>query len=118
RGRHTGRSAGAAMDAADSTPPALPDEQLTKLAAEVSDYALAHGMAFGVDGTLSTVMHTPMTLLPTPFPASLFELVHRLQPTLQRVMHRYAHDRDFMVEALSSIRASDLFTARLCAIYD
>ena len=60
----------------------------------------------------------PFLLFPSPFPRREFHLAVDIQPTLQELMHKVAHDYDFLRETLAETIKVDEFTAKLFEIYE
>ena len=60
----------------------------------------------------------PFLLLPSPFPKKEFELGMNLQPVLNVLMHKVAHDYEFLKETLKETIKVDDFTRRLFEIYE
>ncbi|XP_043277542.1 glutathione synthetase-like isoform X2 [Venturia canescens] len=58
----------------------------------------------------------PFVLLPTSFPKNEFKKAKRIQSTFNTLMHKVAHDYEFLAENLNNVQ-SDEFTAKLFAIY-
>jgi len=95
-------------------------KKLTDLVEKAKDYALLHGIglrpkdSYDRDG-----MHfAPFLLFPSPFPASEFRKAIELQPVLNELMHKVAHDDAFLRKALQHTIKVDDFTRRLFEIYD
>ena len=59
----------------------------------------------------------PFLLFPSPFPEKEFNLGVELQPVLNELMHKVAHDHDFLEETLKNTIKVDEFTKRLYDIY-
>ena len=59
----------------------------------------------------------PFLLLPSPFPRQEFDRALELQPVLNELMHKVAHDFDFLRETLSKTITVDDFTAKLYEIH-
>lgn len=59
----------------------------------------------------------PFILTPTTFPRSEFEKAIKLQPILNELIHRVAHDTEFLSETLHNAIKADDFTKRLFEIY-
>lgn len=59
----------------------------------------------------------PFLLLPSPFPRREFHRAVDVQTVLGELMHRVAHDREFLQSALAATVKVDDFTGRLFRIY-
>ena len=59
----------------------------------------------------------PFLLLPSPFPRDEFDKVCKIQPLLNELMHKVAHDNDFLKETLKQTIEVDEFTKRLYDIH-
>ena len=60
----------------------------------------------------------PFVLFPSPFPKQEFARSLEIQPILNELMHKVAHDRKFLTETLKHTIKVDAFTRRLFEIYD
>ena len=60
----------------------------------------------------------PFVLFPSPFPKAEFDRSLELQPILNELMHKVAHDRKFLTETLKSTIQVDEFTRKLFEIYE
>jgi len=60
----------------------------------------------------------PFVLLPSPFPKDEYYKAVHLQTILNELMHKVAHDYDFLKEALKNTIKVDEFTGRLWNIYE
>jgi len=60
----------------------------------------------------------PFLLFPTPFPREEFHKAVELQTVLNELMHKVAHDYDFLKESLKYTIQVDDFTRRLFEIYE
>ncbi|KAK0549119.1 Glutathione synthetase [Tilletia horrida] len=123
-------------------PPAFSEDQLRALASASTDYALAHGLVYrpvavtsfqGRKVPTDSVIHAPFSLLPSPFPRSLFERAHgaadRKQEESQSRGHSlaalYAHlyarvtlDHDFLERVIgANVAKVDEFQGKLWEIY-
>ena len=50
--------------------------------------------------SVDTLSMAPFFLLPTPFPRRDFNKVYALQPLINKLMHRVAHDHGFLTKCL------------------
>lgn len=111
--------------------PAWPPAELAEGARNVSatndarDYALSHGLVYralparpGEAPPLDTTVHAPVTLLPTPFPRTLFDQAMALQPLYNQLYAALAMDTEFIQSILeSSVVHVDEFQAELYRIW-
>lgn len=80
-------------------PPALSPAQQQALALLATTYALAHGLVYlPTTPTIpsSSVIHAPITILPTPFPRHHFNRAKRLQNTYNVLYARVTRDVPFL----------------------
>jgi len=98
----------------------LPDDQLEDLVEKAKDYALMHGICMRQKSKFDRdALHfAPFVLFPTPFPRDEYSKAIELQPILNELMHKVAHDYDFLKEALKHTVKVDEFTGRLWKIYE
>jgi len=98
----------------------LPDDKLDDLVEKAKDFALMHGICMRQKSKFDRdALHfAPFVLFPTPFPRDEYEKALALQPILNELMHKVAHDYDFLRESLKHTIKVDDFTGRLWNIYD
>ncbi|XP_011706691.1 PREDICTED: glutathione synthetase-like isoform X2 [Wasmannia auropunctata] len=60
----------------------------------------------------------PVTLLPSSFPRKPFLTVKNVQTLLNELIHKVAHDKEFLTSSLKSTVQADPFTAKLFHIYE
>lgn len=114
----------------------LPETDLVDLVSKTKDWALMHGIGIRSKRNFSedSLNFAPFSLLPSVFPKGLFReavqlqvspkktikphIIGDLQTTLNELMHKVAHDRDFLKQTLTSIIQVDDFTARLFKIWE
>lgn len=60
----------------------------------------------------------PFALTPSSFPRSEFRKAVEMQPILNELTHRVAHDAEFLRESLASTLPVDPFTAELFRIWE
>lgn len=60
----------------------------------------------------------PFLLLPTPFPRQEFNKAVALQPLLNELMHKVAHDYDFLEKTLAKTIEVDEFTGKLYKVHE
>jgi len=95
-------------------------EKLNDLAEKAKEFALLHGIGLRQKDNLDNDAMTfaPFLLFPTPFPANEFKKAIELQPVLNELMHKVAHDDGFLRKALEQTIKVDDFTRKLFEIYD
>ena len=59
----------------------------------------------------------PFCLFPSPFPRDEYENAIKLQPVINELMHKVAHDYNFLKESLKLTIEVDDFTGKLWQIY-
>eukprot|EP00092_Neocalanus_flemingeri_P030197 GFUD01032776.1.p1 GENE.GFUD01032776.1~~GFUD01032776.1.p1 ORF type:complete len:483 (+),score=157.98 GFUD01032776.1:127-1575(+) len=98
----------------------IPDDQLEDLVDKAKDYALMHGICMRQkDNFDRDALHfAPFVLFPTPFPRDEYRKSLELQTVLNELMHKVAHDYDFLKETLKHTIKVDEFTGRLWNIYE
>ncbi|XP_047482294.1 glutathione synthetase-like isoform X1 [Penaeus chinensis] len=97
----------------------LPDEIVSEIVPKAKDYALLHGAGMRFKDTYNPdiLQMAPFFLLPSAFPRREFDRVVKLQPLINVLMHRIAHDHEFLESALKNTIRVDDFTAKLWDIY-
>jgi len=98
----------------------LQHQQLQDLVEKAKDYALMHGICMRRrDRFDRDALHfAPFVLFPTPFPRQEYEKAIKLQPILNILYHKIAHDYEFLKNCLELTVQADSFTARLWDIYE
>eukprot|EP00092_Neocalanus_flemingeri_P069969 GFUD01085832.1.p1 GENE.GFUD01085832.1~~GFUD01085832.1.p1 ORF type:complete len:481 (+),score=154.58 GFUD01085832.1:62-1504(+) len=98
----------------------IPNEQLEDLVEKAKDYALMHGICMRQKDKFDRdALHfAPFVLFPTPFPRDEYRKSVELQTVLNELMHKVAHDYDFLKETLNHTIKVDEFTGRLWNIYE
>jgi len=98
----------------------LPDERVEELVEKAKDFALMHGICMRrKDKFDRDCLHfAPFVLFPTPFPRQEFTKAMDLQPVLNELMHKVAHDHQFLKESLKHTISVDDFTGRLWNVYE
>uniref|UniRef100_A0A0A9YXE9 Glutathione synthetase n=1 Tax=Lygus hesperus TaxID=30085 RepID=A0A0A9YXE9_LYGHE len=97
------------------------DEKVLRETVEkAKDWGLMHGVAIRPFDTMNpnTLTIAPHTLFPTPVPRKDFEELIRLQPALNLLMHKVAHDHKFLEQALGNTIQHDEFTKKTYEIYE
>ncbi|KAK2575858.1 hypothetical protein KPH14_007232 [Odynerus spinipes] len=84
------------------------------------DWALMHGMCMRsrTNFNKSMLQFAPFILLPSPFPRKEFEKACDIQTILNILIHRVAHDYNFLKETLQETIKVDKFTKKLFDIYE
>ncbi|CAL4081025.1 unnamed protein product, partial [Meganyctiphanes norvegica] len=91
------------------------------LAAQERDYPEwpnRAGMRYRASYDPNILEMAPFFLLPSSFPKREFERVVKLQPLVNELTHRIAHNYEFLKECLKNTIKVDDFTARLWKIYE
>merc|ERR1719187_215350 len=98
----------------------LPQDQLEDLVEKAKDYALMHGICMRrKDAYDRDALHfAPFVLFPSPFPREEFHKAVQLQTVLNELMHKVAHDYNFLKESLKYTIQVDEFTRNLFEIYE
>jgi glutathione synthetase len=85
------------------------------------DWALAHGFVYRalLQGkvSLGLVNHAPFSLFPTPFPKNAFEQVQKVQTVWNTLIHRIAHDQEWLDGVMVNLAKVDEFTGRLYELW-
>lgn len=86
---------------------------------KAKDWALMHGVGMRDRNHFNKdmIQIAPFALLPSPFPRSEFEKAVELQPILNELMHKVAHDDEFLTNTLQNALQVDEFTANLFEIW-
>eukprot|EP00088_Acartia_fossae_P025268 TRINITY_DN2609_c0_g1_i12.p1 TRINITY_DN2609_c0_g1~~TRINITY_DN2609_c0_g1_i12.p1 ORF type:complete len:499 (+),score=129.13 TRINITY_DN2609_c0_g1_i12:292-1788(+) len=97
----------------------IPKDELTDLVEKAKDYALMHGICMRrKDQFDRDALHfAPFVLFPSSFPRNEFNKALRLQTVLNELMHKVAHDDEFLTDSLKNTIKVDMFTKRLFDIY-
>lgn len=98
----------------------LPSKVLEEIIEKSRDWAIMNGMGYRPkDNLTKTLMqHAPFTLLPSTFPRIEFVKACEIQTILNTLMHKVAHDYDFLKETLAETIKVDDFTRKLFNIYE
>ncbi|XP_034939816.1 glutathione synthetase-like [Chelonus insularis] len=98
----------------------LSSQELEELIEKAKDWAVMHGLGLRPIANISkdSIQFAPFTLLPSTLPKSEFENVCELQPIFNMLIHKVAHDFQFLKETLSPTVQVDDFTRRLFDIYE
>lgn len=94
-------------------------EELEELVEKAKDWALMHGacMRSKTNFNRDALLFAPFVLFPTAFPRQEFNKAVEIQPILNELMHKVAHNPEFLRESLKETVQVDEFTARLFKIY-
>ncbi|XP_063629338.1 glutathione synthetase-like isoform X5 [Cydia splendana] len=99
----------------------LPLEQKTLVGVieKAKDWALMHGVGMRdrKNFTKDAIQIAPFVLLPSPFPRTEFNKAVELQQVLNELMHKVAHNDDFLEHTLQNALQVDEFTANLYEIW-
>jgi len=92
---------------------------LNDVVEKAKDFCLMHGICMRrKDAFDRDALHfAPFLLLPSPFPRQEFKRAQELQTLLNELMHKVAHDNDFLEATLSKTIEVDEFTGRLFKIH-
>lgn len=98
----------------------LDDSRASDEAAEdAKHYAISHGMCMMTkSGGRDCSTFVPFCLLPSPFPKNCYLELKSLQRDVNLLMHRVAHDHEFLEDCLQSTIETDKFTASIYRIYE
>ncbi|KAL6257037.1 hypothetical protein P5V15_011972 [Pogonomyrmex californicus] len=98
----------------------LSEEELKESVDKAKDWALIHGISMRSkkNFTKDQVQILPITLLPSSFPRKPFLVVKDVQTLLNELIHKVAHDKEFLTSSLKSTIQADVFTAKLFHIYE
>lgn len=100
-------------------PVPLERKALINIIEKAKDWALMHGVGMRdkKNFTKDAIQFAPFVLLPSPFPKAEFYKALELQTLLNELMHKVAHDVDFLSETLQNALEVDEFTANLYNIW-
>jgi len=98
----------------------LPEDVLKNIVDKAKDWALMHGvcMRSKTNFTKDSLNFAPFALLPSTFPRREFERAVALQPAINELMHKVAHDHGFLEDSLKNTIKVDAFTGGLYKIYE
>ena len=91
----------------------LPAEAAEFLRTETLHLAAASGVLLGADGPFA---HAPLSLLPYPFPSSLFAQAAALAAPFNLLVDRISRDLEWLCGQVRSVVAHDAFTRRLLEV--
>ena len=103
-----------------SVPIPIKEDVLKNIVEKAKDWALMNGagMRSKTNFSKDSLQFAPFVLFPSIFPRKEFTKAIELQPILNELMHRVAHDRMFLTEALKETVQVDQFTGSLFKIYE
>lgn len=83
----------------------LSKEELESIIDKAKDWALMHGISMRskVSFNKNQVQVLPFTLLPSSFPRKNFEKAKNIQILLNELIHKVAHNNDFLTESLKRL---------------
>ncbi|XP_029164299.1 glutathione synthetase-like [Nylanderia fulva] len=98
----------------------LSEETLRESVDKAKDWTLMHGISVRARKNFSKdqVQILPFTLIPSSFPEKPFFTVKNVQVLLNELIHKVAHDKEFLTDSLKSTIQADSFTAKLFHIYE
>ncbi|XP_063388100.1 glutathione synthetase-like isoform X1 [Cydia fagiglandana] len=97
----------------------LEEKTLVGVIEKAKDWALMHGVGMRdkKNFTKDAIQIAPFVLLPSPFPRTEFNKAVELQQVLNELMHKVAHNDDFLEHTLQNALQVDEFTANLYEIW-
>lgn len=95
-------------------------EELEDLIDKAKDWALMNGMCLRskINVNRDVLQFAPFVLFPSPFPREEFQNACDIQIILNMLIHRVAHDYNFLKETLEETIKVDEFTRNLFDIYE
>lgn len=98
----------------------MPGDELKELIEKAKDWALMHGacMRSKTNFNKDVLQFAPFILTPSPFPRREFKKAVEIQIILNELMHKVAHNNDFLRSNLKSTIEADDFTANLFKIFE
>lgn len=85
-------------------------ESVERMRTDTLHWAAANGLLLGADGPFA---HAPCSLLPYPFPSSLFWQANSLAKPFNTLVDRVARDTEWLCTTVRSVVGHDEFTRRL-----
>ncbi|XP_054275653.1 glutathione synthetase-like isoform X2 [Macrosteles quadrilineatus] len=103
-----------------SIPLPLNPDVLKEIVEKAKDWALMHGACMRSKTNFSedSLYFAPFALLPSTFPTREYNRAVALQPVINELMHKVAHDHDFLEESLKNTIKVDEFTGGLYKVYE
>ncbi|XP_073962825.1 glutathione synthetase-like isoform X1 [Choristoneura fumiferana] len=104
---------------ASCIPVPMDQKALVGVIEKAKDWALMHGVGMRDKKhfTKDSIQIAPFVLLPSPFPRTEFTKAVELQQVLNELMHKVAHDEEFLETTLQNALQVDEFTASLYDIW-
>ncbi|CAG4939195.1 unnamed protein product [Colias eurytheme] len=104
---------------ASCVPLPIDNKILISVVEKAKDWALMHGVGMRDKKHFSkdSIQIAPFVLLPSPFPRTEFTKAIDLQPVLNELMHKVAHDDEFLEKTLQNALQVDDFTAKLYDVW-
>ncbi|GLV39684.1 Glutathione synthetase 2 [Carabus blaptoides fortunei] len=98
----------------------LKEDELKDVIEKAKDWALMHGacMRSRTNFSKDSLQFAPFILTPSPFPRREFTKAVEIQVILNELMHKVAHNSDFLRSSLKATIQVDEFTANLFKIYE
>lgn len=99
----------------------LVKEKLPLIMSKGKDWALTHGILMRTADfptSSDVVNYAPFALFPSMIPRSIYNEAKQMQTDFNLLMHKVAHDYDFLKESLKSVIEIDDFTRKLWEIYE
>lgn len=98
----------------------LDPETLEEVIDKAKDWALMHGACMRSKTSFSkdNLYFAPFALLPSRFPKQEFERAVNIQPIINELIHKVAHNHEFLEETLKYTVEVDEFTGRLYKLYE
>lgn len=98
----------------------LSNDVLQEIIDKAKDWALMHGacMRSKTNFSKDSLQFAPFVLLPSAFPRVEFNKAVEIQTILNELMHKVAHNADFLRDCLKETIQVDDFTSRLYQIFD
>uniref|UniRef100_A0A023GMR6 Glutathione synthetase n=1 Tax=Amblyomma triste TaxID=251400 RepID=A0A023GMR6_AMBTT len=108
------------MDPLDACHAALQDETVRNhVVQDAKEYAISNGLCMkSKSRDQDSYTFLPFCLLPSPIPRAALEQVKSLQEDINLLIHRVAHDYEFLRDCLQSTIETDKFTASIFNIYE
>ncbi|XP_038218315.1 glutathione synthetase-like isoform X2 [Zerene cesonia] len=104
---------------ASCIPLPIDNKLLISVVEKAKDWALMHGVGMRDKKHFSkdSIQIAPFVLLPSPFPRTEFTKAIELQPVLNELMHKVAHNDEFLEKTLQNALQVDDFTAKLYDVW-
>lgn len=101
-------------------PLSMDPETLEEIIDKAKDWALMHGACMRSKTSFSkdNLYFAPFALLPSRFPKQEFERAVNIQPIINELIHKVAHNHEFLEDTLKYTVEVDEFTGRLYKLYD